>query len=107
MDDLGYGQAINICGSFSTDIGHVLISRLEFLNTPAASCREEPYGEMALYLMDVGWLDMTLDGTPIDDPERDTPNCDGCLTLRYRDVVLGDICPDFSGLISWESRPWD
>ena len=103
---LGEGRLIHMSGSYPTDLGHLLIDGLNMFDLWGA-CLEEPYGSISFYLPDVGWLDMRMAGTNADEIEAETPDCDGCLDVTHKGVLLGQVCLDFSVILDWDETPWE
>lgn len=71
-----------------------------------SSCELEPSGTISVRDEAGEWYDVTFQGPPYVGASVFPPDCDGCGQVYFRGQELGEVCPDFSILTSWEDRPW-
>lgn len=71
-----------------------------------SSCELEPSGTISVRDADGEWYDVLFQGPPYVGASIYPPDCDGCGQVYFRGQELGEVCPDFSILTSWEDRPW-
>ena len=72
-----------------------------------SQCEIEPAGTFSVRDRDGDWYDVTFTGPQFGEPPGDAADCDGCGDITWRGESLGQACPDLSGFIHWEDRPWD
>ncbi len=73
-----------------------------------SACEAEAGGSVSLRDPATGdWYEVLFDGAPYSGGAVFPPDCDGCGTAWLGADELGEVCPDFSALFSWEHRPWN
>ncbi|MFT5682289.1 MAG: hypothetical protein ACI8RZ_003207 [Myxococcota bacterium] len=72
----------------------------------ASSCTLEPSGVISAQDADGHWYDVYFQGPGTTDVSSFPPECDGCGQLYFNDALLGEVCPDFSSVLSWSDAPW-
>lgn len=94
-------------GGLSGDINTIVLTDT-FIYTAAlgSACEAEPSGTISVRDSQGEWYDVYFQGPPYDGASVYPPDCDGCGQIYFRGDYLGDACPDFSPLTSWEDRPW-
>ena len=97
---------IYINGLYPTENITVMLEGLQMLYLGEDECNIEPIGNISIFLDDVGWLDLSLEGVE-DLWAPAEAGCDGCGSLFRKGVFLSEICLDFSSLISWNEEPWE
>jgi len=69
-------------------------------------CELEPAGAVSARDHQGNWYDIEFHGSPYWGASVFPLECDGCGEAWYRGEYLGEVCPDFSPLTSWEELPW-
>lgn len=70
-------------------------------------CPEEPSGLFSLRDADGRWYEIQFDGPPSGGVAMYPPDCDGCGQAWLDGESIGQVCPDFSGLLGWGENPWN
>ncbi len=95
-----WGQAVSLNGAIDLTERSVSFTDVLFFSE---GCPEEPGGVISVRGAD-GWydvqfdLDLSGDMNPMD--------CDGCGTVWYRGVEVGEVCVDVADISSFEEVPW-
>jgi len=71
-----------------------------------SACDVEPSGTISVRDADGEWYDVNFQGPPYVGASVFPPDCDGCGQVYFRGQYLGDACPDFRVITTWEGRPW-
>ena len=104
------GFYLGLDGSLSGVSGAVnsaLFDGVFFQNTAAGSaCALEPSGTISVRDGEGEWYHTTFDGPPYAGAPVFPPECDGCGDVFYRGEALGQVCPDFSSIMTWSGTPW-
>ena len=104
------GKLLFATGRLQAETGPLLAVAFEELllfNDTLGPCPAEPSGGVSV-LLEGGWIDLTFNGPTFGTLEGfDASGCDGCGTAWHKGSALGEVCPDFSPLLSWESHPWE
>ena len=74
--------------------------------TEGSMCDLEPAGIIALRDEAGSWYEVEFDGPKYSGAAAFPPDCDGCGRVYFRGELLGEVCPDFTGIQVWEARPW-
>ncbi len=69
-------------------------------------CPDEPSGLFSLRDSEGRWYEVQFDGPPSGGVAMYPPDCDGCGQAWLDGEPLGQVCPDFSGLLGWGESPW-
>jgi hypothetical protein len=69
-------------------------------------CELEPAGLIGLRDEAGSWYEVEFDGPKYWGAGAFPPDCDGCGRVYFRGQLLGEVCPDFSRLQTFEHRPW-
>jgi len=69
-------------------------------------CEMEPGGMVSVRDSQGEWYDVVFDGADYGSSSVFPPECDGCGHVWFRGELLGDVCPDLSGLLDWEGWSW-
>ncbi len=69
-------------------------------------CDLEPAGLIALRDEAGSWYEVEFDGPKYSGAGAFPPDCDGCGRVYFRGQLLGEVCPDFSGIQTWDDRAW-
>ena len=69
-------------------------------------CPEEPGGSLSLRDSTGDWYDVYFDGAQYGATTVFPPDCDACGHVWFRGAYIGDVCPDFDGLLNWENWTW-
>lgn len=86
----------------------VNFDRLYLMNEAAGtSCSAEPGGTIRIRDAAGSWYDVTFSGPAYSGAPSFPAYCDGCVDVWWRGENLGETCPDTSGLVNWEGRPWN
>lgn len=68
-------------------------------------CELEPSGKISLRGPEGNWYEAEFHGPKYSGAGAFPPDCDSCGPVYFRGQLLGEVCPDFSGLREWD-RPW-
>lgn len=74
--------------------------------TEGSMCDLEPAGAIALRDEAGSWYEVEFDGPKYFGAGAFPPDCDGCGRVYFQGNLLGEVCPDFTAIQSWEVRPW-
>lgn len=81
-------------------------SFIQFGEDTGASCTLEPGGALELRTDDGLSYSIRFQGSTSLDDQVAAEDCDGCGEVSFRGEVLGAACPDTSGMLDWQVRPW-
>ena len=69
-------------------------------------CDLEPSGTISLRDTAGTWYDLEFQGASFWGSNVFPPDCEGCGQAYVQGKYLGEVCPDFSLLTDWDTRPW-
>ncbi|MCP4809316.1 MAG: hypothetical protein GY884_28605 [Proteobacteria bacterium] len=70
-------------------------------------CPTEPGGTISLRDAAGDWYDVEFHGPTAGSSTAFPPDCDGCGTAYWKGEYIGEVCPDFGGMMDWgTSEPW-
>lgn len=105
------GTALGLNGAISGLRGEMNTALFESVYIYSADrgspCEQEPSGVVSVRDAAGEWYEIEFQGPAWAGAPIFQPHCDGCGTVSWRGQVLGQVCPDVSPLLDWESRPWD
>ncbi len=106
------GFAISISGSLSgledEQVNSALLDDFYLYSASIGSeCEAEPSGTVSVRDEAGEWYHVYFQGPAWSGAAVFPPDCDGCGQVYYRGEYLGDVCPDFSPITQWETRPWN
>ncbi|MBX2796395.1 MAG: hypothetical protein KTR31_01960 [Myxococcales bacterium] len=108
-DAIDFGFSTGVTGGFGGLDGWAVAydNNTIFSATFGSSCPEELSGTVGVRSPDGHWYDVRFDG-PVSEKSPPVPaaDCDGCGTVYFQGVEMGQSCVDFSGLTTWEDSPW-
>lgn len=100
-------QITGSLSGMSGDVNTIVLTDTYFYTAALGSnCEAEPSGTISVRDADGEWYDVYFQGPPYSGATVFPPDCDGCGQVYFRGEYLGESCPDFSILSSWEGRPW-
>lgn len=102
--DHGAYQSAWYDGGMTYLLGPVLAARFEeiVMDDAPGSCAREPSGGVRLRDHAGLWVDVAYGATGEDDAA-----CDGCGDASFEGAALGQVCADWTPLVTWEGWPWD
>ena len=71
-----------------------------------SDCGIEPGGLISVRDDAGDWYDVVFDGPSYSGGFAFGPDCDGCGEAWFRGEAMGTVCPDFSSMFAWDTRPW-
>ncbi|MBM4392255.1 MAG: hypothetical protein FJ090_14135 [Deltaproteobacteria bacterium] len=71
------------------------------------NCADEPGGTIRIRDAEGNWYEATFNGPAYSGAPSFPAYCDGCADVWWRGENIGEACPDTSGLVNWESNPWN
>jgi hypothetical protein len=104
------GSTMSLTASVGGLEGAVSTVRMEevylYSESLGSMCPGEPSGLVSVRDDEGNWYEVDFHGPEYWGAAVFMPDCDGCGQVSWRGEALGTVCPDFSRLVSWESRPW-
>lgn len=109
--DVEVGTGLSVSGSMSGLTGPMNSALLDDFYLYSADlgspCDLEPSGSLSVRDADGEWYHIAFQGPAWSGAPVFGPDCDGCGQVTWRGDELGEVCPDFGALTSWEGRPWN
>ncbi len=107
----GYpGNTMSLTASIGGLTGVVSSVRMEdvylYNESLGSMCPGEPSGRVSVRDDEGNWYEVDFHGPKYWGAATFLPQCDGCGEVSWRGEPLGTVCPDFSPLLDWETRPW-
>jgi hypothetical protein len=102
-----YTAVTGSLGEINDEITAVNFDNVYLMDAAAGTaCADEPGGTIRVRDVEGGWYELTFNGPAYSGAPSFPAYCDGCAEVWWRGEVIGEACPDTSGLVSWETRPW-
>lgn len=88
------------------DASAVVFDGLVVMNEALEPDCREAAGVVSVRDADGVWYDVVFDGPAAAGDPVDLAACDGCGAAWLRGEPAGEVCPDLSPLLAWETTPW-